>query len=153
MFELKNVNIMFYAKKSGCYVSKVHNHAMCLKYHVQSSNPSCSIKYCIIDIHGWSCWRISHNNANQCAIKCISKFNIIAPPNCLQVAKWSCENCVTPIFSSLCHNMNIIGCNNVCNSFVVPRDNDEKHSMDMGIMIHCTTWVAYEMTLIDTSNT
>ena len=127
MFELKNVNIMFYAKKSGCYVSKVsgcyvskvNNHAMCLKYHVQSSNPSCSIKYCIIDIHGWSCWRISHNNANQWAIKFITKFNIATPPNRFGVTKLSHEIHATPIVSPFRHNMNQRGCNNICNAFLV----------------------------------
>ena len=32
------------------------------------TDPLCSIKFCIIDIHGWCCWHISHNNANLRAI-------------------------------------------------------------------------------------
>ena len=130
--------------------SNVHHGAWILVFPI--TNRSCSIKYCIIDICSLYCWHISRNNGNLWAIKCISKFNIAAPPNCLGVAKWSYEIRVTPIFSLLGHNMNTRGFNNVCNAFLVQRSNGKNIIIWVSWYI-APLWVANEMATIDTSNT
>ena len=104
------------------------------------TKPSCSIKYYIIDIHDWSCWHISCNNANPRAIKCISKFSIASPLNHLAVAKWSHEIHLTPVISPFRHNMKRRGHNNVCNTLWVQGSNGKKYN-SMGIilcMLSCT---------------
>ena len=82
-------------------------------------NSSSSIRYCIIDIYGWSFWQIYCNNAKLWVIKCISIF-------------------LNLIFSPFYH-MKWRGCNNVYNAILVQGRNGNRYNSCMGTTILYTT--------------